>query len=410
MSGRECRFCRAPLSRVVVDLGTSPLSNSLIDPGAQSQPEQRYPLQVFFCERCHLVQLPQYQTPGDIFSDYVYLSAYSTTWLEHVRAYAQMACRRFALGPQSLVVELASNDGSLLKNFVDLGIPVCGIEPAANVADIARAAGVPTVAKFFGSALAHELAATGQSADLIVANNVLAHVPDINDFVAGVCELLKPNGVVTIEFPHLLRLIERTEFDTIYHEHFSYFSFAVVTEILKAHGLMPFDVEELVTHGGSLRVFAARSEADRARAAACDRMLETERAGRLDSFAGYVDFSRRVKHAKSVFVGFLKDCAKGGKSVAGYGAPAKATTLLNYCEVGTDLVAYTVDRNPLKQGKLIPGVRVPIFAPEKLEQTKPDYVVIFPWNIKDEIARQMAGIAAWGGKFIVPLPTVTIFS
>lgn len=319
-----------------------------------------------------------------------------------------MACRRFELGPQSLVVEIASNDGSLLKNFQNLSVPVLGIEPAGNVADIANASGVPTLTKFFGREAALELVAAGKSADLIVANNVLAHVPDINDFVAGIRELLKPGGVVTFEFPHLLRLIERTEFDTIYHEHFSYFSLECASEILRAHGLTVFDVEELVTHGGSLRVFATRSEAQHAPSAACLRVLHTERDARLDAHEGFAEFEQRVKSAKETFVGFLSDCAANGKSVAGYGAPAKATTLLNYCGVGTDLLAYTVDKNPHKQGKLIPGVRVPIFAPERIFETRPDYVVIFPWNIKGEIAIELAGIAQWGGKFVVPIPTTKV--
>ncbi len=408
MSELQCRFCRAPLTHVVVDLGMSPPSNRLITSRADARSELSFPLRVYFCDRCHLVQLPQYQAPAEIFSDYPYLSSYSTSWLEHISSFAHMACRRFELGPQSLVVEIASNDGSLLKNFQNLSVPVLGIEPAGNVADIANASGVPTLTKFFGREAALELVAAGKSADLIVANNVLAHVPDINDFVAGIRELLKPGGVVTFEFPHLLRLIERTEFDTIYHEHFSYFSLECASEILRAHGLTVFDVEELVTHGGSLRVFATRSEAQHAPSAACLRVLHTERDARLDAHEGFAEFEQRVKSAKETFVGFLSDCAANGKSVAGYGAPAKATTLLNYCGVGTDLLAYTVDKNPHKQGKLIPGVRVPIFAPERIFETRPDYVVIFPWNIKGEIAIELAGIAQWGGKFVVPIPTTKV--
>lgn len=407
MSQLQCRFCRAPLTHIVVDLGMSPPSNSLIAPGAEARSELCFPLKVYFCDRCHLVQLPQYQAPAEIFCDYPYLSSYSTSWLEHIRSFARMACRRFELGPQSLVVELASNDGSLLRNFQEASVPVLGIEPAGNVADIANASGVPTLAKFFGREAALELVTAGKNADLIVANNVLAHVPDINDFVAGIRELLKPGGVVTFEFPHLFRLIERTEFDTIYHEHFSYFSLECATEILRAHGLNVFDVEELVTHGGSLRVFATRSEAHHAPSAACLRVLTTEREAHLDTHEGFADFERRVKSAKQAFVGFLSDRAAKGERVAGYGAPAKATTLLNYCEVGTDLLPYTVDKNPHKQGKLIPGVRVPIFAPERIFETRPDYVVIFPWNIKDEIAREMTGIAQWGGKFVVPIPKMS---
>ena len=386
----------------------SPPSNRLISAN-DDQPEPFFPLRVYFCERCHLVQLPQFQTAADIFSEYPYFSSYSKAWLAHVDAYARMAVKRFSLSPGSLVVELASNDGSLLKCFAEASIPVLGIEPARNVARAASSAGIPTLTEFFGKSLAAQLAADGKRADLIVANNVLAHAPDLRDFVAGVQELLKPQGVATFEFPHLLRLIEHVEFDTIYHEHFSYFSLECVLAIFAAHGLTIFDVQEVPTHGGSLRVYAARTASGRVPSDACSMVLSAERAAGLDRYAGYADFGQRVQSAKQSFRAFLQDSAAQGKRVAGYGAPAKATTLLNYCGVKSDLVSYTVDKNPHKQSKMIPGVRIPIFAPEKIFETKPDYVVIFPWNIKDEIAQQMAGIAQWGGRFVVPIPVATLY-
>jgi SAM-dependent methyltransferase len=406
MSELTCRFCRAALSHVVVDLGSSPPANRLIAPDEPDPPS--FPLCVYVCERCHLVQLPQYQSPAEIFSDYPYLSSYSSSWIEHLRAYAEMARERFALGPKSFVIEIASNDGALLKHFVDSEVPALGIEPAANVAAIALAAGVPTRSGFFGAGFATRLAAEGKRADLLVANNVLAHVPDINDFVEGLKVILKPGGVATLEFPHLLRLIDRTEFDTIYHEHFSYLSLSCAQAIFTNHGLTIFDVDELATHGGSLRLYAALAESNPAISPACSRIVAEENAAGLNGTQAYADFAGRVRAARESFVDFLKEAAADGKSVAGYGAPAKAATLLNYCGIGTELVPYTVDRNPHKQGKLIPGARVPIFLPERIMHTKPDYVVIFPWNIRDEVVAQMSGIRAWGGQFVVPIPLTRI--
>jgi SAM-dependent methyltransferase len=406
MSELTCRFCRAPLSQVVVDLGSSPPANSLIGPADPEPPS--FPLCVYVCQRCHLVQLPQYQTAAEIFSDYLYLASYSTSWTEHVRSYAGMARQRFGLNSGSFVVEIASNDGALLKHFVEAGVPALGIEPAANVAALAVAAGVPTLSEFFGAALAARLASDGKRADLLVANNVLAHVPDINDFVEGIKLALKPAGVATLEFPHLLRLIERTEFDTIYHEHFSYLSLSCAQAILASHGLMIFDVDELSTHGGSLRIYAALAESRPAIAPACARIAGEEQDAGLNGIQAYEAFAQRVHAAKQSFLEFLKTAAAQGKSIAGYGAPAKAVTLLNYCGVGVDRIPYTVDRNPLKQGKLIPGARIPIFPPEKIMQTRPDYVVIFPWNIRDEVVAQMSGIRAWGGRFVVPIPLTAI--
>ena len=408
MSELSCRFCAAPLEHVVVDLGTSPPANMLVSPGAPKEPN--FPLCTYVCDRCHLVQLPQFQTPDEIFSDYVYLSSYSTSWLEHLRRFAELARQRFALGQESQVVEIASNDGALLKNFVEAKIPALGIEPAHNVAAIANAAGVPTRSEFFGTALARQLRSEGHSADLVVANNVLAHVPDLNNFVAGIAMLLKPNGVATLEFPHLLRLIERTEFDTIYHEHFSYFSLTCATTILAAHGLRVVDVEELPTHGGSLRIYASLESDAAVVSAACGRIMGEEEAAGLNGLRAFADFAARVREAKESFLAFLQRESARKKSVAGYGAPAKAATLLNYCGVGADAIAYTVDRNPYKQGKLVPGARIPIFAPEKIVETKPDFVVIFPWNIRDEVVSQQAIIRSWGGRFVVPIPVTEILA
>jgi len=380
----------------------------LVSPGAPKEPN--FPLCTYVCDRCHLVQLPQFQTPDEIFSDYVYLSSYSTSWLEHLRRFAELARQRFALGQESQVVEIASNDGALLKNFVEAKIPALGIEPAHNVAAIANAAGVPTRSEFFGTALARQLRSEGHSADLVVANNVLAHVPDLNDFVAGIAMLLKPNGVATLEFPHLLRLIERTEFDTIYHEHFSYFSLTCATTVLAAHGLRVVDVEELPTHGGSLRIYASLESDAAVVSAACGRIMDEEEAAGLNGLQAFADFAARVREAKESFLAFLQRESARKKSVAGYGAPAKAATLLNYCGVGADAIAYTVDRNPYKQGKLVPGARIPIFAPEKIVETKPDFVVIFPWNIRDEVVSQQAIIRSWGGRFVVPIPVTEILA
>ena len=410
MKELACRFCAAPLTRVFVDLGMSPPSNAFVTPARAAEPEVFFPLRTYVCDACHLVQLPQFQTPDEIFSDYPYFSSYSTSWLSHVEDYARSARQRFSLGSKSLVIELASNDGHLLKFFRDAGIEVLGIEPAANVAVVARSSGVPTLSKFFGRRLARELVANGRRANLVVANNVLAHVPDLNDFVGGVAELLTPEGVVTFEFPHLARLIEAGEYDTIYHEHFSYFSLICVRKILAAHQLRVFDVETLPTHGGSLRVFAAKADSQFAESDSVRRIVDDERAAGFESGAAYEDFESRVKESKRAFVAFLMDAAARGKRVAGYGAPAKATTLLNYCGVGTDLVAFTADKNPYKQGKLIPGVRIPIFPPEKIFETKPDYVVIFPWNIRDEITQQMADIRSWGGQFVIPIPEAQVLA
>lgn len=408
MSASTCRFCAAELHAVVADLGMSPPSNALVDPSRQLQPETFYPLRLFVCERCWLVQLEQFQSPAEIFSaDYAYYSSYSTTWLAHVDAFAAGAIARFGLGPESLVVEVASNDGYLLRRFADRGIPVFGIEPARKVAETAIADGIPTAVEFLTAATGGELAARGHAGDLVVGNNVLAHVPDLNDFVAGLASLVKLSGVLTLEFPHLLRMVERSEFDTIYHEHFSYFSLASATAVLEAHGLYVIDVDELPTHGGSLRVYARRVRS--APSAAVERVLRAEHDAALTSFAGYAGLQKKAEAVKGALLDFLIGCKRDGARVAGYGAPAKATTLLNFCGVRSDLLEYTVDRSPHKQGRLIPGVHIPIAPPERIFETKPDFVLILPWNLRDEIREQMAGISAWGGKFVVPIPHLQIF-
>ncbi|HEY7980345.1 MAG TPA: class I SAM-dependent methyltransferase [Candidatus Eremiobacteraceae bacterium] len=407
MSVAQCRFCGAELHAVVADLGMSPPSNALVDPTRAVATEVYYPLRVYVCERCWLVQLEQFQTPAEIFSDeYAYFSSYSSTWLAHVDAFAAAAIARFGLESQSLVVEVASNDGYLLKCFRDRGIGVLGLEPAANVADAAIAGGIPTVVEFLTAASGRAHAANGQAGDLVVGNNVLAHVPDLNDFVAGLAALVKPGGALTLEFPHVLRMVERSEFDTIYHEHFSYFSLAAAANVLEAHGLYVFDVDELPTHGGSLRVYATRTRS--APDASVERVLHAERAAGLTTVAGYAALQKKAETVKGALVDFLGRCKRDGKRVAGYGAPAKATTLLNFCGIRTDLLEYTVDRSPHKQGRLVPGVGIPIAAPERIFETRPDYVLILPWNLRDEICEQMAGIAAWGGKFVVPIPTLEI--
>jgi predicted TPR repeat methyltransferase len=364
---------------------------------------------VFVCERCFLVQLEEYVKPEEIFTEYAYFSSYSESWLEHARRYSEQMIERFRLGPSSFVVELASNDGYLLRNFVAAQIPALGIEPAANVARVAVEQGVPTRVAFFGTSLARALAAEGQVADLIAGNNVLAQVPDLNDFVAGVPILLKPGGVATFEFPHLLRLMHENQFDTIYHEHFSYFSFLTIEALFARHGLVLFDVEELPTHGGSLRIYARHAQ--NASMPVTERVVELrgrEHGEGLDRIETYARFGEQVQRTKWKLLEFLIGARQAGKRVVGYGAPGKGNTLLNYCGIRTDFLEYTVDKNPYKQGKYTPGARIPIFAPDRILETKPDYVLILPWNFKDEIVRQMAEIRRWGGRFVVPIPEARV--
>ena len=407
---RPCRFCGAGLRQTFVDLGMSPLCETYPLEADFQRGEVYYPLHVYVCEDCFLVQLEEYESPESIFSDYAYFSSYSDSWLKHCENYCEKMTSRLGLKQDSFVVEVASNDGYLLQYFVRQGIPVLGIEPAANVAKVAVEKGVPSLVEFFGAELAAKLAADGRCADLVLGNNVLAQVPDLNDFVEGLKILLKPAGVLTLEFPHLLRLIEHNEFDTIYHEHFSYFSLLTTVRIMEAHGLKVFEVEELSTHGGSLRVYACRVEdqAHEIQPSVRQLIAEEEKAG-LGSPDGYMNFTRKVKETKWALLEFLIKAAREGKTVAGYGAPGKSATLLNYSGIGPDLIEYTVDRSTYKQGRYLPGSHIPIYHPDRIQDTKPDYVVILPWNLKDEIIQQLHFIKQWGGRFVVPIPTVAIY-
>lgn len=408
-TGRLCRACGAGLHRTFVDLGMSPLCESYPSAAELNRGEVYYPLHVYICEKCWLVQLDEFESVENIFSDYAYFASFSDSWLKHCEKYCGEMRTRFGLGAQSFVVEVASNDGYLLQYMVQLGVPVLGIEPAANVAKAAVEKGVPTLVRFFGTEVAKELADEGRTAELVIGNNVLAQVPDLNDFVEGLKILLKPEGVITLEFPHLLRLIEHSEFDTIYHEHFSYFSLISTITILGAHGLRVFDVEELKSHGGSLRVFACRAEAATHPAlASVTRVVEEEERAGLRTVEGYKDFAGQVKQTKLALVEFLIRAARECKSVVGYGAPGKSATLLHYCGIGKDLIEYTVDRSPYKQGRFLPGTHIPIHHPDRIRETKPDYVVILPWNLQGEIINQLQYIREWGGRFVVPVPKATI--
>jgi len=404
-----CRFCGAKLEHTFVDLGMSPLCESYVSVERSNEMEPFYPLHVYVCGECFLVQLEEYVTPEHIFTEYAYFSSYSDSWLEHARVYTDRMIRRFEFGNDSMVVELASNDGYLLQYFVRKGIPCLGIEPARNVAEAAIRKGVPTMVRFFGENTARELAAEGRMADLIIGNNVLAQVPDVNDFVLGMKILMRPGGLITMEFPHLMRLIEGSQFDTIYHEHFSYFSFSAAERIFAAHGIRIFDVEELPTHGGSLRIYGCHSEDTSKPASGAVREMRVREAAKVyDRIEGYFDFAENVKETKRKLLDFLIKSKREGKTVAGYGAPGKGNTLLNYCGIRTDFLDYTVDRNPYKQGKLLPGTRIPIYHPDRIRETKPDYLLVLPWNFKEEIISQMAYIREWGGAFIIPIPAVEV--
>jgi SAM-dependent methyltransferase len=388
----------------------SPLCESYVSAEGLNQMEPFYPLHVYVCHGCFLVQLEEFVSSEEIFTEYAYFSSYSDSWLEHARKYTEQIVERLALNAESRVLELASNDGYLLRNFVEMGIPALGVEPAANVAKAAVDIGVPTVVEFFGRATSQELLDEHGGFDLVIGNNVLAQVPDLNDFVAGMKIVLAPDGVVTMEFPHLMRLMEENQFDTIYHEHFSYFSLLSTEKIFSAHGLPLFDVERLPTHGGSLRIYA-RHDGDETKPITA-RLIDLRREEAQAGFAHldhYLSFGEQVRETKRKLLEFLIQAKREGKAIAGYGAPGKGNTLLNYCGIRTDFIDYTVDRNPYKQGKFLPGTHIPIFAPEKIIETKPDYVLILPWNFKDEIMDQMAGIREWGGRFVVPIPEVTIY-
>ncbi len=405
----HCRFCQSSLHYTFVDLGMSPLCESYIGAEQLNHVEPFYPLHVYVCDRCFLVQLLEYVSPQEIFSEYAYFSSYSDTWLQHAKAYTEMATSRFHLDEQSQVVEIASNDGYLLQYFVERNIPVLGVEPAANVAEVAKKKGIPTVVQFFGEGTARALAANGKQADLLLGNNVLAHVPNINDFVKGLKILLKPRGVITMEFPHLLRLMEENQFDTIYHEHFSYLSFLTVSAVFAAHGLQLFDVEELPTHGGSLRIYARHS--DDTTKSIGPRVTELRVREETEGFLRiehYASFSEQVKETKRKLLDFLISAKRRGKSIVGYGAPGKGNTLLNYCGMRTDFLDYVVDRSPYKQGKFLPGTHIPIHHPERIKETKPDYVLILPWNLKREVMQQVSYIREWGGQFVVPIPAVEV--
>jgi hypothetical protein len=405
-----CRFCSSPLSQTFVDLGMSPLCESYLSTSQLDAMEPFYPLHVRVCGNCFLVQLQSYVSPEHIFSDYAYFSSYSDSWLAHAKAYAEKMTDLFHLTSNNLVVELASNDGYLLQYFVKQQIPVLGIEPAANIAPFAEKKGVPTLVKFFGVATARELATQGKRADLLLGNNVLAQVPDLNDFVAGMKILLAPKGVITIEFPHLMRLMEENQFDTIYHEHFCYFSFITAEKIFAAHGLTLFDVEELKSHGGSLRIYGRHAEdTSKAVSSRVGELRARELSAGFDKLATYNSFAEQVKETKRKLLEFLIGAKRAGKTVVGYGAPGKGNTLLNYCGIREDFLQYTVDRSPHKQGKFLPGTHIPIHAPEKIKETRPDYVLILPWNLKDEIIAQNAYVREWGGQLVVPIPEVKVY-
>ncbi len=410
MSQSHCRSCGTRLEHTFVDLGMSPLANSYIKPEQLNCMEPFYPLHVFVCAKCLLVQLEQFSTPHDIFSDYAYFSSFSDSWLAHAKAYVDMIADRFRLDRDSKVVEIASNDGYLLQNFLARGIPLLGVEPAANVAEVAKKKGINTRVAFFGEKTALDLTAEGWNADLIIGNNVLAHVPDLNDFVKGLNVLLKPTGLITMEFPHLLQLMEQNQFDTIYHEHFSYFSLLAVEQVFARHGMKLFDVEELPTHGGSLRIYACHDQdASKPIGARVRELKSREEATGFGQLNHYLSFGPQVEATKRKLLSFLISARQEGKQVVGYGAPAKGNTLLNYCGVRTDLIDYTVDRSPHKQGHFLPGMHIPIHAPDQIRQTRPDYVLILPWNLREEVMQQIAFIRDWGGKFVVPIPEVKVY-
>ena len=405
----RCRFCGNELRETFADLGMSPTSNAYVRADRLQAMEPFYPLHAWVCTECWLVQLEEFESPEELFSDYAYFSSFSDSWLKHAENYATAMIGRLGLGDQSLVVELASNDGYLLQYFRNRGVPVLGIDPAANVAQTAIAKGIPTEVAFFGRDTARRLVEAGRRADLLVGNNVLAHVPDINDFVAGMKLILARDGVITMEFPHLMRLIEGNQFDTIYHEHFSYLSLCTVERIFAHHGLTLFNVDELPTHGGSLRIYASHAEKPRAIEPALPALRKTEQDRSLGEITIYREFEARLQRTKRRLLEFLIRAKEEGKRIVGYGAPAKGNTLLNYCGIRGDFLDFTVDRSPHKQGYYLPGTHIPILHPDRIREARPDYLLILPWNLKDEIIQQCADIRSWGGKFLVPLPEVTVY-
>ncbi len=406
----NCRYCQTPLSNTFVDLGMSPISNSFLKSDQLDKAEKFYPLHAYVCDNCFLVQLEEFETPEQIFSsDYAYFSSYSESWLSHCQSYTELTIEKFGINDNSQVIEIASNDGYLLQYFQQRGVPILGIEPAANVAKVAEEKEIPTLAKFFGVETARLLKNQGKQADLLIGNNVLAHVPDINDFVAGMKIALKQNGILTMEFPHLLQLMECNQFDTIYHEHFSYFSFLTVEKIFASHGLTLFDVEEIATHGGSLRIYGKHDTNSNYEVTnRLTNLKEKEIKAKLDRIDTYLGFGEQVKETKRKLLQFLIEVKSQGKTIVGYGAPAKGNTLLNYCGIRSDFLDYTVDRSPYKQGLFLPGTHIPIYHPDKIRETRPDYVMVLPWNIKDEIVLQMAEIREWRGQFLIPIPQVEV--
>jgi hypothetical protein len=408
----QCRFCKSEVTDVFIDLGNAPASNSFLTKWELNEPETFYPLKVFTCANCFLVQVDEYKKSDSIFdSRYVYFSSYSTSWLEHAKNYTNKMTKRFGYNADSLVIEIASNDGYLLQYFKEKNIPVLGIEPTANTAEVASSKGIESLVRFFGVELAGELVSQNRKADLLLGNNVLAHVPDINDFVGGMKIILDSEGVITMEFPHLLQLVENNQFDTIYHEHFSYLSFHTVKQIFEAHGLAMFDVEEIPTHGGSLRIYAKHKEDNsKAISESVRALLEKEKAAGLLSIDYYTSFQDKAFAVKLAFIEFLVNAKKDGKKVAGYGAAAKGNTLLNYCGVKSDLIDYVVDANPNKRNKFLPGSHIPVLDEAHLKNNKPDYIIIFPWNIKDEVMKQLSYVKEWKGQFLIPIPKPELVS
>ena len=404
----SCRFCQTPLTHTFVDLGMSPICNDMVKLEKANEMEPFYPLHTYVCDNCFLVQLDEFVSPSNIFDDYTYFSSYSTSWLAHAKRYTDKMVDEYGINENSLVVEIASNDGYLLQYFKEKNVPHLGVEPARNVAEHAIEKGIRTEIKFFGVKTAQEVVADYGQADLILGNNVLAHVPDINDFVGGMKVLLKPSGHITMEFPHLMTLINENQFDTIYHEHFSYLSWIAVEQIFAHHGLKLFNVEELPTHGGSLRIYACHDDDPRPLTEAAKELKARELAAGYNTLAPYADFTEQVKETKRKILEFLIQAKREGKTVVGYGAPGKGNTLLNYCAIRQDFLDYTVDRSPHKQGKLLPGTHIPVYGPEKIAETQPDYVFILPWNLKKEIMEQMSYVRDWGGKFVIPIPEIQV--
>ncbi|NKB20125.1 MAG: methyltransferase domain-containing protein [Alphaproteobacteria bacterium] len=408
MHATPCRFCGTPLEQSFIDLGVQPPSNSYLRASELNCSEHFHPLHAYVCTKCFLVQLEQFESPEEIFSDYAYFSSYSESWLKHAKNYCQMVSDRFGLNGQHQVIEVASNDGYLLQYFTARGIPVLGVEPAANVARVAEQKGVKTRVGFFGRATARQLVEDGYAADLLIGNNVLAHVPDLNDFVAALRMTLKPDGVITMEFPHLLRLMRDCQFDTIYHEHFSYFSLSAAERVFHAHGMRLFDVDELPTHGGSLRIYGCHLEGPHPLDTRVAELKRREEDAGLNKIGTYEGFGERVRVVKRNLLSFLISAKNEGKNVVAYGAAAKGNTLLNFCGIGPDMIDYVVDANPHKQGLYLPGTRIPIATPDKIASTRPDYVLILPWNLKHEIMEMNANVKDWGGQFVLPIPDVEI--